>query len=162
MLKPIDPDRTVQYVPQCERGDDGEPIPNATVFELRPLTHYEQAYIDNAASLTTVDPDGTQHVAIQAGTMQTLRVRCGLVGVRGYPLTPTFVTDKCSKRKVVDLAFLETLPRDVFVELSHEVQRISGVDEGEAAPSSPSSGGAPRMDSPTAAEPAIYSPPASA
>lgn len=73
----IDPHSTFEYVLECDRDEDGRPLPGATVFHLRVLSARDIAEIED--NLAGFDTEGSQGL-IFVGKQKLETLRRGLAG----------------------------------------------------------------------------------
>lgn len=155
-MKPLQPDRTVEWVHESELDADGNRKPDATVWHLRPMTHEERTRIDDAAG-DYVHEEGRTFIRARPAEAAYRRARCGLASApAGWPVkfeAGPFLP--YSRRPCATAEFLDSIPPEVVDAMGARVESLSRLSTGEGQPSSPSSGDSPRTapgkPSPTAA-----------
>lgn len=122
-LKPIDPDRIVEWIPPSQQND-----PEPTVFLFRPLTMREHRHIDNITQSFDADDNRT----LRVGDASWWRVRFGLAGLRNFPGVE-WKTEKVphSDRLCVVESVLARIPRLEFLQASNQIANLAEPSEGE-------------------------------
>lgn len=106
-----------------------------TVFQVQPFSQTVKNYIADHAVAVEGEDDGAS-VRPLTGTLRTLRVRFGLVGVKNFPgWATTEHEDPVAGRKVPTDEFLNTIPSDVFEALADHINKLNSFTKEDAGKS---------------------------
>jgi len=159
MIIPIDPNRTVEWAfpgechtgkatdcpcgaKPCSEENAGTPLPDASVFLIGAPSELQRAEIlDSGASMSNPDANGDRSIAINTGSIRSLRLRYGLRGVvRNFPGWDTTPDPHGGSRHVPTLHFLATIPDSVAAEMDTAIVALTDLSEDTVGKSEQPSG----------------------